>query len=162
MPSNENGGHANTTRSSVKPYPPGIHVPCLTFFDASPRQELDLSTQEKHIRFLVQSGVHGVVLAGTNGEAIALSRAEKAELVRLTRRVAKEEGRPDLPVTVGTSGLSTRDVIDDTIMAKEAGADYALVLVPSFFHFAMNKDTICEFFEEVADSSPVPVLIYNL
>jgi dihydrodipicolinate synthase/N-acetylneuraminate lyase len=52
-------------------------------------------------------------------------------------------------------------VIDDCVTAKEAGADYVLVLVPAFFHFAMSKDAICDFFEEVADSSPVSVLIYN-
>ncbi|EMC99272.1 hypothetical protein BAUCODRAFT_573577 [Baudoinia panamericana UAMH 10762] len=153
MPSNEN--------ASARPYPPGIHVPCLTFFDSTVRQEIDWTTQSAHIAFLVRSGIHGIVLAGTNGEAIALTRQEKAELVRLTRKIAREEGRPELPITLGTSGTSTRDVIHDCHVAKEAGADFALVLVPSFFHFAMTKDAICECFEEVADVSPIPMILYN-
>ena len=136
-------------------------VPSLTFFDNSTRQEIDWQIQEQHISFLVESGVHGIVLAGTNGEAITLTRSEKAELVRTARKAAITGGKPSLQITLGTSGTSTRDVIDDCITGNEAGADFALVLVPSFFHFAMSKDTICEFFEEVGDKSPLPVLIYN-
>jgi dihydrodipicolinate synthase/N-acetylneuraminate lyase len=40
-------------------------------------------------------------------------------------------------------------VIAETRLAKESGADFALVLVPSYFHFAMNEDAIITFFEEV-------------
>lgn len=151
----------NGTADAAPAYPPGIHVPSLTFFLDDDRQEIDWQTQAEHIAFLAKSGVHGIVLAGTNGEAIALTRTEKVELVRLTRKIASDSGRPDLPITLGTSGTSTRDVIDDTKAAKQAGADYALVLVPSFFHFAMSKEAICEFFEEVGDKSALPVLIYN-
>ena len=50
---------------------------------------------------------------------------------------------------MGTSGQCTRDVISDTKLAKEAGADYVLCLVPSYFHFAMSNDAIVAFFEEV-------------
>jgi len=161
MPSNEHGVGTNGHSATAKPFPPGIHVPSLTFFDSSPRQEIDWDTQNKHISFIVRSGVHGIVLAGTNGEAFPLSRSEKQELVRSARKIAKSEGRPDFPITLGTTGTSTRDVIDDCAAAKEAGADFVLVLVPSFFHFAMSKDAICDFFEEVGDHSPVPVLIYS-
>ncbi|KAK3673443.1 hypothetical protein LTR78_006677 [Recurvomyces mirabilis] len=161
MPSNENGVGSNGNAAASRPYPPGIHVPSLTFFDSSTRQELDPETQTKHITFLAKSGIHGIVLAGTNGEAIALSRKEKVDLTRLAKKVVSHAGKPDLPITVGTSGISTRDVIDDSVAVKEAGADFALILVPSFFHFAMTKDAICEFYEEVADASPIPVLIYN-
>lgn len=151
-----------STNGASHAYPPGIHVPSLTFFDASRRQEIDWDTQRKHLAFLVTSGVHGIVLAGTNGEAVALSREEKMRLASLTREVASEHGRPDLPITVGTNPSgSTRDVIDDCPAAKEAGADFVLVLVPAFFHFAMHKDAICDFFEEVADASPIPLLLYN-
>jgi 4-hydroxy-2-oxoglutarate aldolase len=44
---------------------------------------------------------------------------------------------------------------------QESGADYALVLVPSIFHWAMNDKAIVDFFQEVADSSPLPIVIYN-
>ena len=89
------------------------------------------------------------MIAGTNGEAVVLTQEEKARLVKLTREVATSLGRPDLPITLGTSGQSTREVIAETHRAKEAGADFVLVLVPSYFHFAMNDDAVVDFYKEV-------------
>jgi dihydrodipicolinate synthase/N-acetylneuraminate lyase len=121
----------------------------LTWFSDTPNQEIDWDVQKKHLSFLVESGLHGIVLAGTNGEAVTLSPSEKSQLVKTTRQLAIELGRPELTVILGCGGGSTRQVIEETILAKEAGADFALVLVPSYFHFAMNEDAIVAFFEEV-------------
>ncbi|TEA21519.1 putative 4-hydroxy-2-oxoglutarate aldolase [Colletotrichum sidae] len=147
----------------MAPFPPGIHVPSLTWFGDDANQEIDWAVQTKHIEFLVKSGLHGtaVVLAGTNGEAVTLSADEKRQLVQKTREIAVNAGRPDLTITLGCGGQSTRDVIAETKLAKDAGADFVLVLVPSYFHFAMNEEAIVNFFEELADASPVPVIIYN-
>ncbi|KAF7563590.1 hypothetical protein G7046_g532 [Stylonectria norvegica] len=144
-----------------KAYPPGIHVPSLTWFGSDANQEIDWDLQKKHLEFLITSGLDGVVIAGTNGEAVTLTAVEKSQLLRLTRETAIRVGRPDLTITMGTSGHCTREVIAETQRAKEAGADYVLVLVPSYFHFAMTPDAIVAFFEELADASPLPVLIYN-
>ncbi|KAK2756001.1 hypothetical protein FQN54_005799 [Arachnomyces sp. PD_36] len=145
----------------TKPYPPGIHVPSLTFFRNNARQDIDWEVQETHMEFLISSGLHGIVLAGSNGEAVTLSVSEKCELIRRTRDIATKVGRPDIPLTLGCGGGCTRDVIDQTIQAKEAGTDFALVLIPSFFHFAIDEEAIISFFKEVADASPIPIVIYN-
>ncbi|OAQ64702.1 dihydrodipicolinate synthetase family protein [Pochonia chlamydosporia 170] len=152
-------GAAITERSAS--YMKGIHVPCLTWFLDNVTQDIDWNLQRRHIQFLIQSGVDGVVIAGTNGEAVTLSRDEKSQLVQMTRQVATELGKPTLPISVGTSGQCTRDVISETILARDAGGDFALVLTPSYFHFAMNPDAIAEFFEEVAKASPLPIVSYN-
>ena len=89
------------------------------------------------------------MLAGTNGEAVTLSKDEKAQLIRLTREIATQANRADLPITVGCNGFTTQQVIADTKAASEAGADFALVLTPSFFHFAMNDDAVVDFYREV-------------
>ena len=102
-----------------------------------------------------------VVLAGTNGEAVTLTPKEKSKLVTTTREVATRLSRPDLPITMGCGGGCTRDVIAETVLAHKAGADFALVLVPSYFHFAMDFEAIAAFFEELADISPIPIVIYN-
>lgn len=62
---------------------------------------------------------------------------------------------------LGCNAGCTRDAIDQTVDAKAAGADAALVLVPSYFHSAMTPSAIVAFFEELADESPIPILIYN-
>lgn len=101
------------------------------------------------------------MLAGTNGEAVVMTAEEKAKLVQTTRAAATRLGRADLPITMGCGGQSTRAVIAETELAAAAGADFALVLVPSYFHFAMDADAIVAFFRELADASPLPVLVYN-
>ncbi|KAI1339153.1 dihydrodipicolinate synthetase [Xylariaceae sp. FL0016] len=147
--------------SSRRSFPPGIHPPSLTWFKDDAGQEIDWDVQKKHLTFLIQSSIHGVVLAGTNGEAVCLTRDEKAQLIRTTREIAVQSGRPDLPITVGCIGQTTKEVIADTKAAHAAGADFALVLCPSYFHFAMSEDAVLGFFRELADASPIPIMIYN-
>lgn len=147
--------------TSRKPFPHGIHVPSLTWFQDTAAQEIDWAVQKKHFEFLVRSGLHGIVIAGTNGEAVTLSPQEKTKLVQTARETATALGQPQLPITLGCGGQTTQQVIAETQLAADAGADYALVLVPSYFHFAMNEAAILAFFKELADASPVPVIIYN-
>ena len=101
------------------------------------------------------------MIAGTNGEAATLTSAEKTQLVKTARKVGHRFGRAEIPIVLGCSAGCTRDVIDQTVEAKAAGADAALVLVPSFFHFAMVPAAITGFFEEVAGASPIPIVVYN-
>ena len=156
MPST-NGTNGTTTYS----FPPGIHVPSLTWFKNDSKQEIDWDVQEKHFEFLISNGLHGIVIAGTNGEAATLSSTEKTQLVQKARKTAQRLGRGELPITIGGVAGCTRDAIQQTIEAKEAGASYYLALVPSYFHFSMNQDAIVAYFQELADASPVPIVLYN-
>ncbi|KAF2737835.1 aldolase [Polyplosphaeria fusca] len=159
MPSNET--YSNGTHATQYSFAPGIHVPSLTFFKNDKNQEIDWEVQEKHFEFLISNGLHGIVLAGTNGEAATLSSTEKAQLVQRLRKTAQRLGRGDIPITIGGVAGCTRDTIQQTVEAKEAGADAFLALVPSYFHFAMDQAAIVAFFQELADASPVPIVIYN-
>ncbi len=147
-----------------KPFPPGIHVPSLTWFaddGAGGPQAIDWEVQRAHLSFLAASGLHGIVLAGTNGEAVTLSAEEKTQLVKAACEAAAAAGRPELAITMGCGGQTTQQVVAETQLAHAAGAGYALVLVPSYFHFAMDEAAIVTFFEDLASASPIPVLIYN-
>jgi 4-hydroxy-2-oxoglutarate aldolase len=97
----------------------------------------------------VLTSIFIVVIAGTNGEAVTLTSSEKIQLVKTAREIAVQEGRPDFTITLGCGGQCTRDVIAETKLAESAGANFVLVLVPSYFHFAMNEEAIVTFFQEV-------------
>jgi 4-hydroxy-2-oxoglutarate aldolase len=160
MPSNESTSNG-TAAATQYSFPPGIHVPSLTFFTNDQSQSIDWETQEKHFEFLISNGLHGIVIAGTNGEAATLSSEEKTKLVQTARKTAQRLGRGDLPITIGGVAGCTRDAIQQTIEAKAAGANAYLALVPSYFHFAMGQDAIVSFFQELADASPIPLVLYN-
>ncbi|OAL49329.1 dihydrodipicolinate synthetase family protein-like protein [Pyrenochaeta sp. DS3sAY3a] len=161
MPSNEVLANGSSNGATAYSFPPGIHVPSLTWFKNEGAQEIDWDVQEKHFEFLISNGLHGIVIAGTNGEAATLSTAEKTQLVQKARKTAQRLGRGDLPITIGGVAGCTRDAIQQTRDAKDAGASAYLALVPSYFHFAMGQDAIVAFFQELADASPIPIVIYN-
>ena len=66
-----------------------------------------------------------------------------------------------MPVIVGCGAQSTRECIELCKEAAAAGGDYALVLPPAYYQGLFSKDTVKEFFQDVADASPIPILIYN-
>ncbi|KAI0013848.1 dihydrodipicolinate synthetase [Xylariaceae sp. FL0662B] len=142
-------------------FPPGIHAPSFTFFTTDARQEIDWHTQDAHLSYLIKSGLQGIVVAGTCGEAAALTLDETSRLVSRARELASEHGKDKLPITVGCLGHCTRDVIDRTHALHKSGADFALVLVPAAFAFIIDQRAVVDYFTEVADHSPMPVVIYN-
>jgi 4-hydroxy-2-oxoglutarate aldolase len=67
-----------------KRLPPGIYAPSVAFFKQDTEQSLDTELQNKHYQFLASSGIQGIVVQGTIGEAVALTSEEKAT-VRVER-----------------------------------------------------------------------------
>ncbi|CAK7203609.1 hypothetical protein SEUCBS139899_006346 [Sporothrix eucalyptigena] len=141
-------------------YPPGIHGPSITFFHDTVQQEIDWETQEKHFEFMIKN-LHGIVLAGSSGENATLTIAEKGQMVKLARDVATRLGKPDFPITLGILAGCTRDILAQIEAGHQNGADFALVLVPAVFHWSMTSQAVLDFFKEVGDRSPLPIIIYN-
>lgn len=145
---------------SRRPLKHGIYAPTMTFFD-SETEELDIPTIRKHAVRLAEAGLVGLVTMGSNGEAVHLSRAEKATVIRETRSALDEAGFKDVPVITGASEQSIRQTIDLCREGAEAGAEYALLVPPSYYRYAMDEDAIYEYFTAVADGSPLPIILYN-
>ncbi|KIH89844.1 hypothetical protein SPBR_00784 [Sporothrix brasiliensis 5110] len=146
--------------SRFSSYPPGIHGPSITFFQDTVQQEVDWETQEKHFEFMIKH-LHGIVLTGSSGENATLSIEEKSQMVRKAREVATRLGKPDFPITLGVMAGCTRDILAQIEAGHQNGADFALVLVPAVFHWSMTSDAVLDFFKEVGDRSPLPIIIYN-
>ncbi|PKY06959.1 dihydrodipicolinate synthetase family protein [Aspergillus campestris IBT 28561] len=144
--------------SSDRHFGKGIYVPTVAFF--TPEDNLDIPTTEKHAAYLAQTGVMGLVVQGSNGEAVHLDREERNAITAATRRVCERINHL-MPVIVGTGAPSTRETIALCKDAAEAGGDYALVLPPSYYKGLVSTEAMLNHFREVADASPIPVLIYN-
>jgi len=102
----------------------GIGVALVTVFDRS--GELDAKATAGLAEQLVAAGVRAVVVAGTTGEASALSENERATLVRAVRSAVP----PGVPVLAGTGAPTGRQAAALTASAVDAGADGLLVLSP--------------------------------
>ena len=142
-----------------KPLKPGVYVPTVVFFKAN--EDLDVETIGKHAVRLAKAGVAGITTQGSNGEAVHLNHQERQHVTRTTRRALNEGGFDSLPVIVGCGSQSTRGTIELCREAQSSGGDYALVLPPSYYLPSHKSDTIIEYFTDVANASPIPILIYN-
>ncbi|KAK3320285.1 Dihydrodipicolinate synthetase-like protein [Cercophora scortea] len=149
--------------------PKGVFVPVPTFFypiadapTAHNEPRVDIETQVQHSIFLAESGITGLVLLGSTGEAIHLTRQERFDLVEGVRGGLDAAGFPDYPIMAGvlTSG-GIEDTLDWVHDYAKAGAQWALVLVPGYFGASASQEHLVQYFRIVADRSPVPVLVYN-
>lgn len=142
-----------------KPLRPGVYVPTVAFFKGN--EDLDHETTGMHAVRLAKAGVAGIATQGSNGEAVHLTHQERQQVTRATRKALNAEGYGSLPVIVGCGSQSTRETIELCREALASGGDYALVLPPSYYKPSHKPDTIVDFFRDVADASPIPILIYN-
>ncbi len=110
---------------SLEPIFEGVGVALITLFDQS--GDLDASATAKHAVRLVELGVKAVVVAGSTGEAAALSLEERAQLIREVRSLVPA-GR--VPVIAGTGAPSARQAAAFTRSARVEGADAVLALSP--------------------------------
>jgi 4-hydroxy-2-oxoglutarate aldolase len=136
--------------------PAGIYPPLPTFFDE--RDELDLATFRRHIQYLSETGIAGYVVMGSNGEAVHLSPDERALLIETARASVDE----NVPILAGCGEQSTRTTVANCHLAANAGANFSLILPPFYFKSRMDSHALLSHYRSVADSSPLPIVIYNM
>ncbi|KAI9898529.1 hypothetical protein N3K66_006889 [Trichothecium roseum] len=153
-------GNASNGQSSRRTLPCGIYAPIMTFFDPE-TEDLDLPTLKKHAVCLVQSGLVGIVTMGSNGEAVHCTREEKVAVTKAVREALDEAGFESTPVLIGATEGSVRGTIELCQLAHQAGADYAMILPPSYYKAQIDTDAVVKYFKAVADKSPLPIILYN-
>lgn len=92
-----------------------------------------------------------------------LSDTERTSIITAARTALTAANFPDTALLVGTGTGSARETVKLCNEAKAAGADYAIVIPPGYFAFAIgkNREALKSYFWEVLDKSEVPVMIYN-
>ena len=135
----------------------GIYLPVTTPFDAG-RGELDLDGFARNLDAWGRHPIAGFVVAGSTGEAPLL---DESEIVALTAR-ARETVGGSAAVLTGTGLESTRATIRLGRDAAAAGAEALLVKPPSYYRGRMTPEALRVHFLEVADASPVPIVLYHV
>src|SRR5689334_5548786 len=118
-------------------------------------EDLDLPRLRWFLDHLIESGVHGVFVLGTNSEFYALDEREKQEVIATA--VAHVNHR--VPVFAGTGAESTREVLRLTKLAEREGADGVSVITPYFI--SPTQQEIQDHYRRIAESTSLPVLLYN-
>ncbi|MDI3404864.1 4-hydroxy-tetrahydrodipicolinate synthase [Streptomyces cavernicola] len=105
---------------------------------------------------LVDGGCEGLVLSGTTGESPTTSDAEKAELIRAVREAVGERAS----IVAGVGSADTAHAKELARQAERAGADGLLLLTP--YYSRPPQDAVEEHFRTVADTTGLPVLLYDI
>jgi 4-hydroxy-2-oxoglutarate aldolase len=134
----------------------GVLIPFPTPFDGD--GEVDVRAVRSNIERWNGAGVGGYVALGSTGERVHLDERERAAVVEAARAAVPES----LAFVVGVGEHSTRATVREAERGARAGADALLVITPHFYRGAMNGEALRAHFERVADSSPVPVILYNI
>jgi 4-hydroxy-2-oxoglutarate aldolase len=133
----------------------GVLPPITTPFQNG---QLALEKLKKNFQKWNKTDLSGYLVLGSNGEPVYLSENEKIKMVEVSR-----ESIPKSKIMmVGTGMESTRETIRFTNQAAKMGADFALVVTPSYFKGSMKPQILYEHFIAVAESSRIGILMYNV
>lgn len=134
----------------------GIFTPIATPFRTD--DTIDEPALARNVERWMTTPLTGLVVLGSNGEAAQLDDDEADRVVEIVR----EHVPADRPLIAGTGRESTKATIAATARAAAAGVDGVLARTPSFFKAQMTAEVFVRHYTEVADASPIPVLLYNV
>lgn len=136
----------------------GVLGPVVTTFQSA-NGDVDTGAFARNVRAHIEAGMHGIVVTGSTGEAALLDERERTTLVD----AARKEIPNDRLLIVGTGAESTRTAQRYTRLAAEHGADAVLVVAPHYYGAkAMTQAALAAHYTAIADTSPVPVVLYNI
>jgi len=133
----------------------GVAPPVATPFRGG---ELAEDWLAENLRRYSTTGLSGIVVLGSNGEAVHLSRQERLRVLE----VARENVPESMWLMAGAGEATTRDTVEMARQAGALGADAVLVSPPFYYKESMKPQVLEEHYRTVADESPIPVFLYNV
>lgn len=121
-----------------------------------PDGSLDYPRLKLLIDWHVSEGTDGIVVVGTTGESPTVDFNEHGALIK----AAVDYAAKRIPVIAGTGGNSTKEAIHLTDVAKRAGADYALSVVP--YYNKPTQEGLYQHFRAIAEAVDIPIVLYNV
>jgi len=118
--------------------------------------DIDEVCMQRLIDFHVENKSDALIVVGTTGESATLNEEEHCHLIR--RAVEMAAGR--IAIIAGTGANSTREAIDLTRCAHEAGADACLLVTP--YYNKPTQEGLYRHYKAVADAVPVAQILYNV
>jgi len=118
--------------------------------------EVDTYRLRELVEFHIEMGTHGLVAAGTTGEAGTLSEEEILLVIKTVVDQAKER----VPVIAGTAKNATKDCIALTQKAMELGVHAALIMTPAYIR--PTQEGLYQHYSNIAKAVPIPIILYNV
>lgn len=133
----------------------GIIPPIIT--PILENEDVDEGNFRKLLEHCVVSGLHGIFVAGTNGESLALTQRERNRAIKIA--IDQVAGR--IPVIAGVMDTSTRRVVDNIKELEQMGGTCAAV-TSIFYDRHTSQDETIRHFEAISSRTGVDLMIYNM
>ena len=132
----------------------GVGAAMITPFESD--FSCDWDSLRSMLDYVIDGGTDYIVSLGTTAETPTLSPDEKNEVLRLT----KEHVAGRMPIVAGAGGNETRKLIEHIKQMDLEGVEAILSVTP--YYNKPSQEGLYQHFMAVADSSPVPVILYNV
>lgn len=132
----------------------GVIPAVLTVFDK--KENIDEVGMRQLVSFLIDKGVNGLYLTGSTGEGFTMTSEERKKVVEIV--IDETAGR--VPVVVHVGAIGTKISIDLAKHAESVGAD-GISSVPPFY-WKFNENQIIKYYEDIASSCSIPMIVYNV
>ncbi len=118
--------------------------------------KVDFPLLQKQLSWFLQAGINGLFIGGTTGEGAYLTTAEKRDIFTAAREVVG--GR--VPLCLACIQPSTSQVLDELAALEDLEPDFVVAVTP--FYYGMPQQAVLAHFLQIADRSPVPLVLYNI
>ncbi len=131
----------------------GIFVPTIVPYDES--GSINEDELRKIIRWLAKTGISGFYPNGSMGEFIRLSFEERKQVVRI---FAEEAG--SLPILAGAAEPNLDLALEMCRFCADLGCRAVSITGP--YYYKLSQESIEAYFRELAERSPIDIVIYNI
>lgn len=134
----------------------GTGVALVTPFTPTPERAVDYAALRRLVDFTIEGGVEYLVINGTTAESATLTTDEKAEVLRVVR----EQVADRVPLVYGIGGNDTAATVR-TIRNTDLTGIVALLSASPYYNKPSQRGIVAHY-QQLADASPVPVILYNV
>lgn len=117
---------------------------------------VDFEALEKLVQYNIDNGTNYLVISGTTGESVTITKEEKVAIIECVTSV--NSGK--LPVMLGIGGNNTQAVIDEIKSTNFEGIDAILSVSP--YYSKPTQEGIYQHFKAISQVSPLPAILYNV
>ncbi|MCV6591044.1 MAG: dihydrodipicolinate synthase family protein [Marinobacterium sp.] len=136
----------------------GIYTPVITPFRED--YSIDFDAYAAHVQYLVDAGVHGLMIGGTTGEYYVESHDERIELLKVAREICNREASSPAPqIIFGTGSVNPDASIQLAEDGAKYGADVLLVATPPYSLPTQRELALHAL--SVDRAADMPIMLYN-
>ena len=132
----------------------GTGVALVTPFNED--KSVDYKGLENLLNHVIDGGIDYLVLMGTTGESVTLSKVEKVAVVDFCKKINNSR----IPVVLGIGGNNTMQVVEDIKSANLDGIDAILSVSPAYNK--PSQEGIYQHYKMISGNCPLPIIVYNV